>query len=68
MSPVRLVVPVPIWFSAPVPEMALATVMASERLNASVPPLVTTAPVPRVPMVPPLPTWRVPSVIVVVPE
>jgi hypothetical protein len=30
--------------------------------------LLTTAPVPRVPVVPPVPTWRVPAEMVVVPD
>ena len=62
-----MVVPVPTWVSAPVPEMTLATVTASERLKARVP-LSVTAPVPSVPVVPPAPTCRVPAEIVVVPE
>ena len=46
--------------------MALATVIALLRLKASVP-LLTTAPVPSVPVVLPLPTCSVPASIVVVP-
>ncbi|MBI3197730.1 MAG: hypothetical protein HYZ40_09530 [Rhodospirillales bacterium] len=67
MAPTRLVVPLPSWVRAPVPEIALATVMASERSKARVALLVTPA-VPRVPEVPPSPTCRVPPEIVVVPE
>ena len=47
--------------------MALAMVMASERLICRVA-LSTTAPVPRVPTVPPAPTLKVPAEMVVVPE
>ena len=65
--PVRLVVPAPTWFTVPVPEMALATVNASDRLKARTL-LLTTAPVPRAPVVPPLPMPSVPAEIVVVPE
>ena len=62
-----MVVPVPIWFTVPVPEMAPATVSASDRLKVRML-LSTTAPVPRVPVVPPAPTWSVPAEMVVVPE
>ena len=49
-----------------VPLIALATVIASDRLNVSVA-LLVTAPVPSVPAVPPAPTCRVPAEIVVMP-
>ena len=59
--------PVPIWFTVPVPEMAPATVRAaSDRLKARTL-LLTTAPVPSVPVVLPAPTWSVPAEMVVVP-
>ena len=60
-------VPAASLVSAPVPEMSLAMVTAFERLICRVA-LSTTAPVPRVPMVPPAPTLKVPEEIVVVPE
>ena len=58
--------PAPAWVSVPVPEMALATVIVFERLNASTA-LFTTLPEPSVPMMPPAPTCNVPAVMVVVP-
>ena len=58
--------PAPIWLTLPVPEMALETVSALERLNTRVP-LLVVAPVPSVPVVPPSPTCSVPAEIVVVP-
>jgi hypothetical protein len=64
--PVSVNVPAPSFVSAPVPLIALATVNESLRLNVSVE-LFTTAPVPRVPVVPPLPICNVPALIVVVP-
>ena len=48
LAPVKVIVPAPVFVTAPVPLMALATVSALLRLKASVP-LLTTAPVPRVP-------------------
>ena len=65
--PVSDVVPAPIWFTAPVPEITPETVTASDRLKAKVA-LLTMLPVPSVPAVPPSPTCRVPAEIVVVPE
>ena len=56
LLPERVRLPDPFWTILPVPEMALAGVMASLRLKASVA-LLTTLPVPRVPEAPPLPTW-----------
>ena len=64
--PLRVVMPAPAWVTAPVPEISLETVKASDRLNCSVA-LLTTAPVPSVPAVPPAPTLSVPAEIVVVP-
>jgi hypothetical protein len=49
-----------------VPEIALLTVIASLRLNARAA-LSVTLPEPKEPLVPPLPIWRVPAVIVVAP-
>ena len=65
--PVRVVVPVPSLVSAPVPEMSLAMVRVSVRLICRVA-LLTTAPVPRVPVAPPAPTLSVPAEMVVMPE
>ncbi len=62
----NLVVPAPIWSTEPVPLMACVMLFASERLNANMP-LSTTPAVPSVPVVPPLPTCKVPALIVVVP-
>ena len=54
----------PNLLKAPVPEIALLTallpVIASERLKAKVPATVT-SPVPKVPVVPPLPICKVPA-------
>ena len=50
----------------PVPLMSLAKLKLSERLICSVP-LLITAPVPSVPVVPPLPTSSMPAEIVVAP-
>jgi hypothetical protein len=47
--------------------MAPATESASDRLKVRML-LSTMAPLPRVPAVPPAPTWRVPAEMVVVPE
>jgi hypothetical protein len=58
--------PVPSCCSPPVPLIALATVKVSERLKARVA-LLTTLPLPSVPAVPPLPIWRMPPLMVVVP-
>lgn len=57
--------PVPALVREPVPEIAPAKVRLSERAKARVP-LVTTSPE-RLPVVPPLPTCRVPAEIVVPP-
>ena len=65
---VSLVVPLPIWFSAPVPLMTLATTSAvSLRSKLSVA-LLTTGPLPSVPLAPPLPIRNVPALMNVVPE
>ena len=63
-----MVVPEPIWFNVPKPVMALPTVMELLRLNAKLAPsAMETAPVPSVPVVPPLPICKVPVLMVVVP-
>ena len=62
----KIVVPVPLFVTAPVPLIVLPTVSASLRLNASVA-LLTTFPVPSDPVVPPSPICRTPALIVVVP-
>jgi hypothetical protein len=66
LAPVRVSVLVPSLLRLPVPEMALATVSALERLKASVP-LLATLPAPRLPVAPPLPICSVPDEIVVPP-
>ncbi len=58
--------PVPDWIKLPVPLMRLATVMLFVRLNISAA-LSVTLPEPRVPVVPELPIWSVPALIVVTP-
>ena len=63
---VSTVVPAPACVSVPVPPMALPTVMLSLRLNDSAA-LLVTAPVPSVPLVPPLPTCTVPLDTVMAP-
>ncbi len=65
MVPVRRVVPVPVCWTAPLPEIVPAKVVASERLKTSVPALATSPT--REPVVPPLPSWRVPPLMVVPP-
>ena len=67
LLPVRTRVPPPAWNTLPVPDMSLATGMRSERLTNNAP-LFTTAPVPSVPVVPPVPMISKPAVMVVVPE
>ena len=66
LAPERVVVPEPACVSVPDPEMAFATVSAllRSKTNAA---LLTTAPLPSVPVVPPLPSWSVPAETVVVP-
>ena len=63
---VRVVVPAPAWVTSPVPLIVLPMVNASLRFTTSEL-LSTTAPLPRVPVVTPLPTWSVPPEILVVP-
>ena len=58
--------PVPAWVREPVPETTPPKVTLSERLKASAP-LSRTLPVIE-PVVPPLPTCRVPAEMVVPPE
>src|ERR1043166_453803 len=50
----------------PLPEMMLATFTLSLRLKIS-DPLLVTFPLPRLPLVPPAPIWRLPAAIVVAP-
>ena len=66
MPPVNVRVPAPNLARAPVPLMVCVRLNASERLICSVP-LLLTAPVPKVPAVPPLPISSVPAEIVVAP-
>ena len=58
--------PAPSWRKTPVPAITSATPMLSERLNINVP-LLVTVPVPKLPVVPELPTCAVPELIVVPP-
>ena len=60
-----MVVPLPFCWKAPVPDMAPSKVNTSERLIANVP-LSTTSPAID-PLAPPLPSCRVPALIVVPP-
>ena len=61
--------PEPFCDTVPAPEIALATVKASERLKFKAAPEDTlTAPAPRLPVVPPAPTCKEPAVMVVVPS
>ena len=62
----RLTTRLPNTFTVPLPEMLLSSVTLSERLNVRLE-LLTTKPVPNVPAVAPLPTCKVPEVMVVVP-
>ena len=66
LLPVRMVVPVPFCCNAPVPEMTPRRVKTSERLTASVPLLSTSPTMP--PLVPPLPSCKVPALMVVPPK
>ena len=50
----------PNLLNVPAPETAWLTVRSSERLKAKLPATVT-APVPKVPVVPPLPICKVPA-------
>ena len=59
--------PAPTWLSAPVPEMALPMVTASERLNEQGG-VVDDVAGAELPVVPPVPICRVPAEMVVVPE
>ena len=61
-----MVVPAPVWFTEPIPEMAPSTVNALERLKVKML-LFSTAPVPSEPVVLPLPICKVPVLMVVVP-
>ena len=62
----RVVVPEPVWLTEPVPLMRLETVklLVRSKLSAA---LSVTFPVPRLPVVPALPIWSVPALIVVMP-
>jgi hypothetical protein len=65
LLPVKMVVPVPSWSTRPVPLIAPASASVFERFSTSAALLVmspTTAPV-----VPPLPSCRVPAAMVVPP-
>ena len=62
---VSTVVPVPIWLSAPEPEMTPPNVIVSLRLNASTPSFATSPTIE--PEVPPSPSCKVPATIVVPP-
>jgi hypothetical protein len=66
LAAVNVVVPLPAWVTEPAPEIALPTVIASLRLNASAA-LSVTLPEPKEPLVPPLPICNVPAVMVVAP-
>ena len=55
----------PAWPTKPVPEMLFETVIVSVRPNVSTP-LSVTAPLPSVPVVPPLPIYKVELVVVTV--
>ena len=63
---VRVSVPNPNLVKVPDPLMALATVRSFERLKVKAA-LLVTAPEPKVPVVPPEPTCKMPSLMVVVP-
>jgi hypothetical protein len=65
LSLVKTVVPGPFCWNAPAPEIRLAKVNVSERLTAKMP-LLTTSPASE-PLVPPLPSCKVPALIVVGP-
>ena len=64
-TPVSVSVLSPLCCKPPVPVMAWAMLTSSERLKAKVP-LTDTAPVPNEPVVPALPTCKVPALMVVV--
>ena len=55
---VRMLPNGPLWVMVPVPEMALAAVVEPDRSNTNES-LSVTVPVPRLPVDPPLPIWRV---------
>ena len=66
IPPVNVVVP-SVTFTFPVPVIGLAMTGASDRLKFRLP-LLVTAPLPRFPTSPPVPTWRdIPAFTVVVP-
>ena len=67
LPPVNVRVAAPNLARAPVPLMTCDRLNASERLICSVP-LLLTAPVPNVPVVPPAPTSSVPALMVVLPK
>ena len=64
-TPVSVRVPLPAWVSAPVPLSTPAKLVGSERSNTSVA-LSSTLPA-MLPVVPPLPTCKVPALMVVPP-
>jgi hypothetical protein len=65
LSAVRIVVPPPIWLTAPVPEIVPGNVTVSLRLKARAPLLATLPTMP--PEAPPSPSCSVPALIVVPP-
>ena len=67
LAPVSVSVPAPSLMSVPEPLIAPSNVRLPARLITSTP-LFTTLPLPSVPVVPPLPTCKVPALIVVPPE
>jgi hypothetical protein len=67
LAPVNIKVPDPDCVSDPVPVMAVERMTVSERLKARVA-LSVIEPDPKVPIVPALPIWSVPALIVVEPE
>ena len=62
-----VVVPEPIWLTEPVPLMTFATTRPSSLRSKLRAALSVTFPVPRVPVVPALPIWSVPALMVVTP-
>jgi hypothetical protein len=61
-----MVVPVPAWVSVPVPLITPATTLLDVILKVKAA-LTMTLPVPSEPVVPALPIWSVPALIVVMP-
>jgi hypothetical protein len=67
LVPLSVSVPLPFFVRAPVPEMILESVIESLRLKTSVPLLVIALLEEMEPVVPPVPIWSVPALMVVVP-